>query len=230
MPEGMNVEIAHKLHEGGERGDRGGKLRRHERIIEILEAVVLAIVAVATAWSGYQSAKWDGREALLYGEASKYRVQGDELATLAGQDRLYDITTFDAWLQAKAGGQEPLADLFERRFRGEYRVAFEAWLATDPLNNPDAPPGPIFMPEYHSAKADEAKELERRASETFDRGTEARRIADDYVRITVRLAAVLFLIAVSQRFEVRGVRIGLMSVAAVILATGVFQLTTAPHL
>jgi hypothetical protein len=34
-----------------------------------------------------------------------------------------------------------------KRFTPEYRVAFDAWLKLDPLNNEDAPPGPRFMPE-----------------------------------------------------------------------------------
>src|SRR4029450_2027472 len=52
-------------------GRRGGREesdgRRRETIIEIAEAVLLAVVAVATAWSGYQSALWDGHSAKLYG-------------------------------------------------------------------------------------------------------------------------------------------------------------------
>src|SRR3546814_20453856 len=32
-------------------------------LVEILEALLLAVVAVATAWSGYHAAKWDGRQA-----------------------------------------------------------------------------------------------------------------------------------------------------------------------
>ena len=37
-----------------------------------------------------------------------------------------------------------------RRFSPAYKVAFEAWLATDPLHDPNAPAGPSFMPEYHN--------------------------------------------------------------------------------
>ena len=60
MPEMGNVEVAKTLHETAE-GDERQK-RRSERILEI-----------ATAWSGYQSARWDGRQALQYGEASRMR-------------------------------------------------------------------------------------------------------------------------------------------------------------
>ena len=66
MPEGMNIEIAHKLAKS-EAGP--GKTARAE-LLEIAEAVVLAMIAVATAWSGYHAAKWDGRQALLYGTSA----------------------------------------------------------------------------------------------------------------------------------------------------------------
>jgi hypothetical protein len=59
-----------------------------------------------------------------------------EKATLAGQDHLYDITTFDGWVGAKVSGRDKLAAFYERRFRPEYATAFSAWLKLDPINNP----------------------------------------------------------------------------------------------
>ena len=46
-----------------------------EELIEIVEVIVLALVAIATAWSGYQAARWDGQQSLLYGTASADRFQ-----------------------------------------------------------------------------------------------------------------------------------------------------------
>jgi hypothetical protein len=42
---------------------REGDLPSQSRFeaIEIIEAVILALVAVATAWSGYQAARWAGK-------------------------------------------------------------------------------------------------------------------------------------------------------------------------
>src|SRR5207237_9626306 len=120
--------------------------------IEIIEAVILALVAVATAWSGYQAAQWAGKRAEKYAEASQLRVTAEGLATLAGQERIYDSDTFNSWLTAKLDGKEQAASFFERRFRDEYRPAFAAWLKADPFNNAQAPPGPIFIPDYHKAK------------------------------------------------------------------------------
>ena len=113
--------------------------------------MILALVAVATAWSGYQAAQWAGKRAEQYAEASRLRVSAEGLATLAGQERIYDSDTFNSWLAAKLDGKAQAAEFFERRFRNEYRPAFTAWLSTDPFNNAQAPPGPIFMPQYHNA-------------------------------------------------------------------------------
>src|SRR5215470_10644218 len=95
--------------------------------IEIIEALILALVAVATAWSGYQAAQWAGKRAEEYAKASRLRVTAEGLATLAGQERIYDSETFNSWLAAKLNGKDKEADFFERRFRDEYRPAFTAW-------------------------------------------------------------------------------------------------------
>ena len=81
----------------------------------------------------------------------------EELDTLAGQEHIYDLISFNSWIAAKAKGNQTLADIFEKRLRDEYRTAFTAWLNTDPFNNPKALPGPVFMPEYRNAKREEAK-------------------------------------------------------------------------
>ena len=51
---GSNIEIAKHLSEHEESSPPMG----HE-ILEIVEAVVLAVVAIATAWSGYQASALD---------------------------------------------------------------------------------------------------------------------------------------------------------------------------
>src|SRR5215472_1363616 len=198
MPEhSSNVEIAHRMGEDAfAEGEHG---RRREEILEIAQAVLLALVAIATAWGGYQAARWDSNSAQLYGESSRLRTMAAQHQNTAGQLTLYDTTTFDFWLQASVRGDTQLASLFEARFRPEYRVAFDAWLMLNPLNNPGTPPGPSFMPQYHVSELEIASALNARASSAFDMAGTARDDGDDYVRITVFLAAVLFLIAVSQR-------------------------------
>jgi hypothetical protein len=203
---------------------------RSQEIIEIIEAFILALVAVATAWAGYQAAVWNGQQSRLYGESSKQRITADQLATLGGQERIYDTMTANFWINAKSDGNEKLATVYERRFRDEFRVAFNAWIALDPLTNPQATPGPTFMPEYHDANNDKAAQLDAQASATFDEGTVARDHADGYVRVTLYLATVLLLIAISQKFRFRPVRIALLAIAAILLGVGLSSFVTFPRL
>jgi hypothetical protein len=219
-----NIEIAQHLNEHQESSQSLG----HE-ILEIAEAVVLAVVAIATAWSGYQAELWTGHQAELYGQASKLRVETEGAATYANQERLYNASTVVEWLKAEAHGDKKLANLFERRFLPEFRPAFEAWKKTDPLNNPNAPPGPQLMAEYRSSKTDEAAKLNDQATEVFEQGTQDRLRSDEYVRVTVTLATVLLLIAISQRFKTRGVRVGLLVIAMLILSGPVYHLLTLPR-
>ncbi len=198
--------------------------------IEIIEAVILALVAVATAWSGYQAAKWAGNRAEQYAKASRLRVTAEGLATLAGQERIYDSDTFNSWLAAKLDGKEKAAEFFERRFRDEYRPAFAAWLGTDPFNNMQAPPGPIFMPDYHNAKHEQFLSLNKEAADIADRGTKSGETGDQYVRITVLLAAVLLITAIGQRFYFRGVRVAFMILAWLLLCVPLWQLLVLPRI
>jgi len=228
VPESSNIEIAHRVHESGEHD--GAHRRRHAVAIEVGEALLLAIVAVATAWSGYQSALWDGRSAKLYGTSSRLRIEATQNTTRAGQEQLYDATTFNFWLQAKLTNKAKLARDYEKRFRPEYRPAFRAWLATDPFVNPRAPAGPILMPQYHNMLLERSADLNTRASEVFEEGAHARETGDKYVRTTVLLATVLFLIAISQRFGLVRLRVGLLAVALVLLALALTSISTYPRL
>jgi len=170
-----------------------------------------------TAWSGYQAASWNTISAKSYALVSETAVMAEEKATLAGQQHLYDIITFDSWISAKLGHDEELAGIFERRFRPEYLVAFKAWMALDPMDNPSVPAGPAAMPQYRSALSEESQRLTRLTHQYFEEGVTGAETADRYVRVTVLLATVLLLTALGQRFRIRGPRVLVVTVAFVIL-------------
>jgi hypothetical protein len=225
MPEQMNVEVAHKL---SEREQAAREKRRWEEALEILEVLLLAAAAIATAWSGYQAAKGDGQQSVLYSDASVDRVQANTAATLGQQRLAADGAMFSAWLEARAANDAELQAMLVRRFSPEYRTAFAAWLDTKPFTNPDAPPGPGYMPEYHNPQMEQAEQLTEQAATLEEAGTEARHTAEEYVRATVLFALVLFLVAVGQRFRLRGVRIATMAMAFGLLAYGLYNLAALP--
>jgi hypothetical protein len=219
--------VIRKLSQVRESGDTS---QSRWEVIEIIEALILALVAVATAWSGYQAAEWAGKRAEQYAKANRLRVTAEGLAMLAGQERLYDSDTFNNWLTAKMDGKERAAEFFERRFRDEYRPAFAAWMSTDPFNNAQAPPGPIFMTECHNAKHEQFLGLNKEASEVADQGTKSGETGDNYVRITVLLATVLLITAIGQRFRFKAVRVVFMILACLLLCLPLVRLLMLPRI
>ncbi len=199
------------------------------RRAEILEVIILAVVAMATAWTGYQATQWGGRQALLYGQASTTRFEAEAASTLGGQQLVADSAFFTAWLQAHAANDQDLEEMLVRRFSPDYAVAFATWLETDPFTDPSAPPGPGYMPGFSNPHLDEAKRLNDQASATFLEGTDARETANKYVRDTVLFASVMFLVAIAQRFETQGVRIGANVLAIGLLAYTIYTLVDLPR-
>ncbi len=191
---------------------------------------MLAIVAVATAWSGFQATKWDGRQSLLYGHANSYRFEAETASTYGGQLLSADAGIFTAWLQAHETNDTRLESFFVRRFDPSYAIAFDAWLKTDPFTNPKAPAGPAVMPQYHNSYFARATVLNTQASTAFDEGTNARDTADEYVRDTVLFASVLFLVALAQRLRGREARIGLNVVAFGVLVFTIVSVLSLPRL
>jgi len=182
--------------------------------MEIVATVLLSAATVLTAWSAFQATKWSGVQAIAFSQASASRTESVRASTSAGQQSVADVSVFTAWLTATDQGQTRLADLLATRFRGELKVAFRAWEATDPLTNPAAPATPFAMPEYRSASAHRASEANQRS--------------DNYVLMTVLFAMVLFFGAVSTRFELVPIQIALLGVAGVVFVASVAITATFP--
>jgi len=233
MPEGnINAEVAEHLREHGahdEATDHKPSRRRIETI-EILEAILLAIVAIVTALSGYQAARWDGESAKEYATSSRLRTEANTAALTANQTLAYNAGNVTAWIEAMDSGNAGLADILAKRFTPDFQPAFDAWAQTKPLTNPEAPAGPSQMPEFEDPLAEQAAELNKEAAHAFDLGVDYRATGEHYVRITVVLAAVLFLIAIGQRFKIRGVRYSVNIVAGVFLFYSLYLFAIYPHL
>jgi hypothetical protein len=247
MPEGLNpIEAGKKLHEhgeaareraeeeaheqAGEENGNGKSTDRHSRIVQISEAILLALVTITAAWAGYSASKW--------GTASRIDIaQSSTLRNLATRDDLtaislrnFDASTFNAWFIAFTLNSPQKEAIAIRRFRPEFLVAFNAWMATDPLHNPHAPPGPTYMPQYKLPAQAQANALDSQADAKFNAGNNAAEVSDNYVRITVFLAAVLFLVGIGSSFQLTGVRYALIAFGSVLLVFSIVLIAQQPGL
>jgi hypothetical protein len=211
-----------------EQGEGAAEAKGRERWLTITEATLLAVVAVLAAWSGFAAAKWSTHSSLYLAKASAARTEANRASYEAANLRSFDSTMFGAWFTAYVAHNRAAMQVAEERFRPVYLAAFKAWLATDPFTNPNAPRGPSYMPQYKLPQAALSDALDRKADAYYALGEEAGSNADGYVRTTVYLATVLFLVGISGHFKVRAARIGLISIAGVILAFSCISLILAP--
>lgn len=220
MSESVHVHAPHELSEPGE------AVSRRERVLEIVAAVMLSLATVAIAWSGYQAARWSGVQARRYTEASTARSLANRAAVAGSQQRLQDLLNFNRWLEVSTDGNSELADLYERRFREEFRPAFTAWLAQDPLHNQSALASPLLMPQYVLANDVKSNRLERVGDRRFAEGRDATENADDYIFLTVLFAMVLFFAGISLRFGIPVMRVVVLGLGSAVLVYGAIELAT----
>jgi hypothetical protein len=201
---------------------------QRDRLVAIFEAILLSVVALLAAWSGYSAAKWGTESSLSLAKASSTRSKASVAQIKATQIRTLDSVSCNAAETAYASGDPKLFRLAVKRLRPGYRPAFLAWLALHPLKNPNAPADPSYLPQYRIPQEAQGKALNAKADHYFEEGQSAAGTADKYVRLTVFLAAVLFLVGIGSRFPVRVARYGLVTVAALLLVISVVQLLGLP--
>lgn len=238
MPEGLDpIEAGRRLqeHAGNHQGAAGASADakaadRHSRVVQICEAVLLALVTVAAAWAGYSAAKWNTASRIDIARSATLRDVAGRDELLAISLRNFDSSTFNDWFIAFTLHSQRSERIAEHRFRPQFRVAFNAWQATNPLHNPHAPPGPTYMPQYKMPAQAKANALDRAADAKYAAGTRAGRTSDDYVRITVFLAAVLFMVGIGSTFKLNGVRYALVAFGTVLLILSIVLILRQPGL
>jgi len=228
VAEGLSaVEVGKEIGEHGKHAaDAHGD--RHARLLSITEAVLLSLVAVLAAYSGYAAAKWGTESSVSLAKASALRTKANRADLEALQLRTLDSVSFNAWFTAFTAGNVNAERLAEKRLRPGYRPAFHAWLATNPAHNPNAPPGPAYMPQYVIPQEVASKAYDAQADAAFAKGSAAGATGDKYVRDTVFLATVLFLVGISTHFPLRQARYALIAVGGLLLVFSVIQLLALP--
>jgi hypothetical protein len=228
MREGLSAsEVGSEIAEHARQGSRPHE--RHDRILSIAEAVLLSLVTLTVAWSGYAAAEWSTESSVSLAESATLRQQASRAGFEAMELRNFDSSTFESWFTAYAVGNPEAMALAEQRFRPEFEAAFVAWRALEPESNPNAPPGPTYMAQYQQPKLAEATGLDEQADAAFTSGREAGETSDKYVRTTIFLASVLFLVGISSHFPLYGVRYALLALGVILLVVSVVQLTQLPR-
>ena len=138
------------------------------------------------------------------------------------------MATFTQWVNAYAQDQTKLADFYFARFRPEFKPAVDAWVATRPVKNPDAPLTPFVMPEYKVAARAKAAVLEAEAEKWSAQARINVQRATNYVLGVVLFASALFFAGMSSKLGTRRLQLILLGLGVAVFLLGVGWLATLP--
>jgi len=187
-----------------------------KHVAEIISAFLLSFATVASAWCAYQSSRWNGVQTISFFEANNVRSESIRKSNEAFQLAAIDVGMFTEFVVAYTEDNQRMTDIIMQRFRPEMKPAVEAWLATDPFNNTDAPPSPFVMEEYKSAAQVESDRLLTVSEQKFQEARQANQTSDNYVMLTVIFASVLFFCGISTNFENLPIRAILLVIAVIV--------------
>ena len=201
---------------------------RFDARLELAATLLLAIAAVATAWAAYQSARWHSEQAGGQSASIAARVESTRTANVANRQAQIDVALFTQWVDAYARDEIELAAFYRKRFRAEFRPAFEAWVATRPRTNPTAPLSPFAMPQYKLAATAQADRLEVQAAAFSQQVGSFIRRADNYSLAVVLFAASLFFAGMSTRLRSPTARMVILGVGYTLFLGSLIWIATFP--
>jgi hypothetical protein len=196
--------------------------------VEVGATILLALAAVATAWSSYQATRWNGEQAKTSSRVNKTRIEAARASDLANAQQQVDVATFMQWVDAYARGETEVVNFYRERFREEFRPAFNAWIATKPLKTEGAPLTPFAMPQYRLAAKAEAGRLDRSAEELSAQVRRNIQRASNYVLGVVLFAVALFFAGMSTKLTAPGLRMTMLVVGYVIFVGTAVWIATSP--
>jgi hypothetical protein len=197
-------------------------------LIEIVPAIILSLAGLMASWASHQGAMWNGMQSVYFGRANFERAAASRARFEGEMVRAVQVDLFSDWIEAKSRGNETLAQFYRTRMPLDFRDQFEAWLATRPLDDPEAPPTPFAMKGYRPPGFDDAARAEKLAETHFALGEEASTTSYAYNRAGVVLATAMFFCGIGQVFRQTPVRFALTTVAIVTWLIGLQLLLTMP--
>jgi hypothetical protein len=200
--------------------------RRRSRL-EVVATFLLAFAAVATAWSGYQAARWNGEASKASSRVNALRIEAARSQGLAEGQTQVDIAMFFEWVDAELTGDSNLAGFYEERFRPEFRPAFDAWLASARPGVASPPETPFTLDDYRLAAADEAAELDAEAEATAAIVRRNVQRSTNYVLGVVLFSVALFFAGISTKVNSPASRSVLLACGCIVfLGTGIWIATS----
>jgi hypothetical protein len=196
--------------------------------VQVVEALLLAVVTIAPAWCGFAAAQYGTDSRIDFAKSGELRTNADSLLITALEVQNLNQSTFNSWWTAYLLADEAGMEFARKTFRPELQAAFDEWMAGGGMENPDAN-SPFDLESYERPVVESGqKELEE-ADQLQAEGIEKGITGDRYVRVTVFLAGILFLVGISSQFTIRRVRYALLTLSGVMLGISIWQILILPN-
>lgn len=186
------------------------------------------MAAVGAGWAAYQAARWSSRQTFTLDRAWRVRRDAATVENKAYLIRVIHVGLFANYVQAISQNNTAFANFLLKRFPPSLKTAVNAWLATRPLKNPDAPSSPFAMKEYQVPEDAEAKRLEEQGNQLTAEARHENEISDKYVLMTVFFAIVSLFSGLSTKFMTLGIRTAIVVMAFVVFCAAAVAMAFMP--
>jgi hypothetical protein len=193
----------------------------------MIAVLLLGVATIGTAWSGYQASRWNQEQGEIARDGSDLRVEGNRQFGLATQAIVYDANLVAQYAKAVVDGDTQLQDFLRSTlFRAEFLPVVDRWQQA--VQEGETPPRLLEDREYLDSQLAgyEATQAEAEAKDV--EAKEAGENGDDYVLLTVLLAAALFFAGVTTSFKMQMARLVLLMFATVLIAYCLSRIATLP--
>lgn len=199
--------------------------------IELVAAVVLSLAVLVAAWSAYQATRWSGEQAKAGNAFTSTLTQWTDLTTILTAQLVADNQAVAAWITMAANGNERGMAAIEARVSDTLRPGFDAWLAGALPG--DIPPGtPFDTPEYDGSTGRVLEGRDALFEDAFDSAADAadaNQTSDNFILVTVVMAAVMFFAGVGTKLQGMAVRLAMLGAGLVLFVVGAVVVVLLPQ-
>ena len=201
--------------------------KRHV-LLETMATVLMAVATVATAWCAYQSTVWASEQEFALHQSDVLNREAVELRNKGILIRQVDVELFLTWGEARTTNNKVLEDYIYTTFAPPMKAALDAWIESDPKNNPDAALHPFQLDEYYVEEERQADSVRVEYEKQFQAAWNSNSHSEHYVLLTVILASVLFFGGITSNINSVQTKIAMVIGSSILLIGSVIWMLTIP--
>ncbi len=190
--------------------------------------ILMGAATLATAWSSFESSRWDAKSRDSMELAVKLDRRSLALQIDSRQIKGVHFNILSELIDAKFSGDKKRYDFYLNRLGDELKPAFEKWMADHPFETPGLSSHPLMDDYYQPRHQDEIESTRIGAEKAESQSRMAGGNAGAHLANTVILSAVLLFAGTARTFDQRKVRTTVFAFAVVLFLFSVTRMILLP--